>query len=349
MLEREVAIYKELQKFSFQVAFVTYGIATDLRFAGQIPNIQILCNKWNLPAPLYEFLIPLLHRSQINNCDIIKSNQSNGADVALRAAQLWKKPMIARSGYSWTEFLERGSSSNQKELAKAQRIEHEVFSTATKIVVTTQAMKERIRAQYDIDQERIAIIPNFVLSDQFIPTDFPSILNRLCFVGRLVPQKNVHNLIRACKGLDIELVIVGDGPQRDELEAFSNEINVSTTFLGNRPHSELPEILRMSTIFLLVSHYEGHPKTLLEAMSCGLPVIGANSPGIREVIQHGETGLLCDPHPASIREAIERLLQDRQLSKKLGRNARKHILEEFSLQKVTEIEVKVIQEILRAD
>ena len=66
--------------------------------------------------------------------------------------------------------------------------------------------------------------------------------------------------------------------------------------------------LTKSTIFVLPSFYEGHPKALLEAMSCGAPVLGADSPGIRELIRHGNTGYLCGTDLRSIRVALEELL-----------------------------------------
>src|SRR3546814_18364330 len=81
-------------------------------------------------------------------------------------------------------------------------------------------------------------------------------------------------------------------------------------------------MINAGRIFVLPSSYEGHPKTLLEAMACGAAVIGTDVPGIREVIEDGRTGLLCAPTAAALRDAIERLLSDEPLRRRLGGHAR---------------------------
>ena len=88
------------------------------------------------------------------------------------------------------------------------------------------------------------------------------------------------------------------------------------------------------------------PKTLLEAMACGLPVIGTNVEGIKEVIRHGENGFLCNTDPASIREAVIRLMEEEELREKLGRNARKTIEEKFSLDKLIDRELELYSQLV---
>jgi glycosyltransferase involved in cell wall biosynthesis len=111
-------------------------------------------------------------------------------------------------------------------------------------------------------------------------------------------------------------------------------------------HHQLPEMIRQSTLFALVSPHEGHPKSLLEAMSCGVAVLGADSPGIREQIQHAETGWLCGTDAQSIRAGIQHLLANPALREKLGRNARRFIEENYSIDKIVELEHSLLQKIL---
>jgi glycosyltransferase involved in cell wall biosynthesis len=115
---------------------------------------------------------------------------------------------------------------------------------------------------------------------------------------------------------------------------------------GNLPHHQLPEMIRQSAIFALVSTQEGHPKSLLEAMSCGAAVLGADSPGIREQIVHGETGWLCGTDPQNIRAGIQHLLGDPQLRQRLGANARRFIVHNYSLEKIVEMEYNLLNEIV---
>jgi glycosyltransferase involved in cell wall biosynthesis len=97
-------------------------------------------------------------------------------------------------------------------------------------------------------------------------------------------------------------------------------------------------------VFILPSHFEGHPKTLIEAMACGLPVIGADTPGINNLIRHGETGFLCGTEPEQIREAIVSVLGDAGLRQRLGRNARDEAMATFSLDAIVQKELAVLEE-----
>jgi glycosyltransferase involved in cell wall biosynthesis len=81
-------------------------------------------------------------------------------------------------------------------------------------------------------------------------------------------------------------------------------------------------------------------------MSCGLPVIGTDSPGIKELIDHGVNGYLCGTDSESIENAIEELISRPKLRKKLGRNARQFTVENFSLDRIVEMELELYREIL---
>ena len=74
-------------------------------------------------------------------------------------------------------------------------------------------------------------------------------------------------------------------------------------------------------------------------MACGLPVIGTDVPGIRELIRHGETGYLCGTSPQELREAIKTVLGDRKLQERLGRSARAFVVEHFALEKIVPLEL----------
>ena len=82
-------------------------------------------------------------------------------------------------------------------------------------------------------------------------------------------------------------------------------------------------------------------------MSCGLPVLGADSPGIRDIIQHGVNGWLCDTDSESIRISIEYMLNNQNLCKKLGNNARTFVIKHFSLEQIVEKELELIKEIVK--
>lgn len=346
MFEREVAVYQRLQEQGIQVSFVTYGDASDLRYAGRIPGICILCNRWHLPRRYYERWLPLLHGWYLWPADVYKTNQTNGADVALRAARRFDKPLVTRCGYVWSRFAARQQGADSEVARQARRQEAQVFTAADRVVVTAGHMKQYIAEQYGLANGKVAVIPNYVLTDLFRPDPEGTCQpGRLCFVGRLNAQKNLFALLEAVRGLGLELEIIGDGSQREALKAAAREKELDTRFLGNRPHAKLPQHFNTAEIFVLPSLYEGHPKTLLEAMACGRPVIGTDVPGIRELIKHRETGYLCGTSAEEIRTAIQEVLADAELRARMGRNAREFVVEHFALERVVEMELALLQEL----
>lgn len=347
MLEREVAIYRALLPHIENVTFVTYGDANDLRYADHLDGIGIICNRWNLPRWLYVRLIshlyPLLWRGSV----VLKSNQVQGADIALQAAKRFGKKFIARCGYLHSEFVERQHGVDSREARLARALEQKVFVGADRVVVTTLPMQHAVVHRYQVPVDRVTIIPNYVDTDIFCPKpDDDHSSRRICFVGRLDEQKNPFALLEAIKGLDVELVIVGNGPLGEPLRMEVDTNGLPVRFLGNVPHSRLPQVLNSAALFVLPSHYEGHPKALLEAMACGLPVIGTDVPGIRELIVHDGSGCVCDTDPDSIRAAIQESLARPRASAELGRNARQYVIEHFGLDRIVEMELAVLREVV---
>ena len=346
MFDREVAIYKRLQEQGIKVSFVTYGDATDLHYADCIPGIHILCNRWGLPHRWYERLLPYLHVRDLWRADVYKTNQTDGSDLALRAAWRLGKPLVARCGYMWSRFAAWQEGADSEATKQAERQEARAFSAADRVVVTAGHMKDYIVEQYGIPGTKVVVIPNYVITNLLHPNTTTTCKpGRLCFVGRLDAQKNLFALIEAIRGLDIELEIIGDGAQREALEKAVREKGANVHFLGNLPHAELPQHFNAAEIFILPSMYEGHPKTLLEAMACGLAVIGTDVPGIREIIQHRQTGYLCGTSPTEIRRAFQDVLGDEALQEWMGGKAREYVVENFSLDRVFEMELALLQEV----
>ena len=141
--------------------------------------------------------------------------------------------------------------------------------------------------------------------------------------------------------------IIGSGPLENVLKEKARALDLDIDWKGNLPNTELPQYLNRSKIFILPSHYEGHPKTLIEAMAAGAAVIGANVPGIREVIRHGENGWLCGTDPGNIRAAITALIDSEQLRLELGRNARAFALAHYSLDTIAESELGLLETLRR--
>lgn len=147
------------------------------------------------------------------------------------------------------------------------------------------------------------------------------------FVGRLAEKKGVTYLISAMKKMDALLVIVGDGPLREELEKQAKEMKVDAAFLGAKTHEELRAIYASADIFVTPSvtaadgDQEGLGLVMLEAMASGLPVVANDSGGISQVIRNGVNGLLCqEKNVKQLSEAIASVLGDEKLYRRLCQN-----------------------------
>jgi glycosyltransferase involved in cell wall biosynthesis len=145
------------------------------------------------------------------------------------------------------------------------------------------------------------------------------------YAGRLSPEKGVAELVEAARGLN--LVVAGDGPLRDRLPGA----------LGMVPHDELERLLGRAAVVVCPSRREGFGVVCAEAMAHGRPVVATAVGGLLDLVVDGETGLRVPPRdPAALRAAIDRLLADPELRRRLGAAGRERIRERFSWQASTD-------------
>jgi len=339
ILGREATLYQRLQQRNAEVSFVTYGGRGDQLYTDEIPGIRILSNSLDLPASLYQMKLQLFPPKGT----VFKSNQVDGAQIALAAARRSRVAFVARCGYLLSQVQERTHGMDSQAAQAARSLERLVFTAADRVSVTTQAMSQTIQKDYQVSGDKVSVIPNYVDIDRFRPKLREANKRaRIGFVGRLAWEKNLMHLIDAVTGLDVDFVLVGQGPQREELAARAAANGASVSFLGRVPNTHLPGILNNWDAFVLPSFYEGHPKAVLEAMACGLPVIGTRVQGIVELIADGETGLLCETDAGSIRQALERIAEDGALRTKLGQNARRYVEKHFALERVVDMEMAML-------
>jgi len=343
MLDREAALYRYLMDRGLKVSFVTYGDASDLAYSRMLGKINILCNVSGRTLEEYEQDILASHGEALSCADIIKTNQTYGALTALKVAQQLSKPLIARCGYMWSANASREHGHDSPQAQQAFNTEQKVFSEADAVVVTTPGMEADVIARIPQAQGRTHVIPNYVDTDQFRPSTHPETPETILFVGRIAPEKNLEKLLEAVSPLEATVRIIGEGQLRPALQKRFAHLGDRIIWEGNIPNREMPRCMNEATIFVLPSQYEGHPKALLEAMACGRPVIGADSPGIREIIEHGRTGLLSETDPTHLRAALRELLNDSHLGTRLGTGARKFLLEHYSLARIGGVEMNLLE------
>lgn len=347
IVDREVGQYLSLLPHVNKITFVTYGDAQDLAFSEHLGEIEVICNRWRLPIKLYEFLITNIYPFYWKKPWVTKSNQVEGALLPLKTAKRYGQKFLARAGYLLSNIEIWFEGKNSVKAQKILKIEQVVFYNANYSIVTIDSMRETLVERYGVNREKIRVIPNAIDVETFrVIDEIESQPKHIYFVGRLREEKNVRAIIEAVEGLDVVLHIIGNGDWRTELEALVEEKKLPVKFLGNIPNHKLPEYLNRGDIFVLASHLEHHPKALLEAMACGRAVVGSNVMGINDIIRHEENGLLCEVDALSIHNALERLLHDVDLRKRLGVNARAYVVEHCAHERVTSLELDLLKELI---
>lgn len=345
-LDREIKPYQWLTRDFDKINFLTYGKKDDLEYQNLFSEkIKILPNRQRIPSLIYSFLLPFLYWKELKEVDILKTNQVSGSWPAVMAKLLFRKKLIVRQGRQWSVFAEKGGTKQWK-MPMIRFLEKLAYKNADVIIVASEREKKFIEQKYNILPEKIKYIPNYIDIDLFKPLNIPK-ENRICCVAKLEKQKNLFNLIKASSNLGMKLIIFGSGSLKKELENFAKRLKADVEFRGNIPNQELPGELNKSKLFVLSSFYEGCPKALLEAMACGLPVIGTEVEGTKEIIKHKENGYLCQTSAESIQSAIKEVLANEELQKKISFNARKTIIENFSLNKLLEKEIEIYNKILQ--
>lgn len=145
-------------------------------------------------------------------------------------------------------------------------------------------------------------------------------------VGRLVRQKYQECLIRAVQGLDVTLILIGDGELRERLTGLVRRLRMENRveFIRAIPHAEMPRYYRAADIFAVATHYEGFCIPVLEAMAAGLPVVASGIGPIEELV--GDAGFLVENRPEAFAEVLGQLIKDPALRKDMGERARRKAL-----------------------
>ena len=186
---------------------------------------------------------------------------------------------------------------------------------------------------------------------QPVPATLPPAARRRIVVPRRLFQKNgVEYLVRAMpyitSRLDVEAVLIGDGPERPRLEALARDLGVETrlVFLGARPHEEMPGLLRSGELAVFPSLMEATSVAALESMACELPVVATRVGGLPEIVDE-EVGALCAPaDPEGLARAVVGLLERRDLGS-LGARARARVLECWSNDRLVERHLEIYREL----
>ncbi len=266
--------------------------------------------------------------------DVVQCFQWRPALIGMAAARVARRGRIVAGRRSAP--VERGARALLEDL---------VVRFADRVVVNAEALRPRGAAAARTD-----VIPSGVDTDVFRPrADFRAVARArigvdpahpvIGTVGRLERRKGTDVLVAAAaelvkKGLpDLRVVVVGDGPLRDELPLLAARLGIADRvhMLGDR--SDVPEMLAALDVFVLPSRSEGMSNALLEAMASALPVVATAVGGNPEAVSAETTGMLIPPDdPTTMADAVLRLVTSPALASELGRAARRRVEERYGAQ-----------------
>jgi glycosyltransferase involved in cell wall biosynthesis len=295
-------------------SFRHYGIAYGDGVVGNLrrrPWLSVL-----LPAMLASFVRE--SRRAARDADLVHAHWLPVGWVASRTG----RPVVVQLWGTDVELARRARWLARRVLRRAR------------IVVC--ASQELAAAARELGAGDVRVIPNGIDVPDTVadPEEPPHVL----FAGRLSKEKGVRELVAATRGMP--LVVAGDGPLRDEVRGG----------LGMVPHDELLRLYERAAVVVCPSHREGYGVVCAEAMAYGRPVVASAVGGLRDLVVDDETGILVPPGDVeALRNALERLLHDPALRRRLGEAGRRRALEQLSWDRAVRSIVDAYEDAARSE
>jgi glycosyltransferase involved in cell wall biosynthesis len=295
---------------------------------------------------IYTLAMPLLHGRDLARCSVLRVFQVLGAMPAVIARRRHGVPFVTTYGFWYARLA--GSPATRMLRSVVERL---ALAAAAGVIVTTPELGRAIAARVPAD--RVHLIPNGVDTILFRPAPASRRTPRtLLYVGRLSEEKNLATLVDAAAKLagrfDVRVLLVGGGPCAEALRRQAQALSVALEILGFVDHRRVPGLLAGADAFVLPSFTEGHPKVLLEAMSCGVPCVASDVSGNRAILADGETGLLFDPRDAGALAArLEHVLARKDEARRLGERARAEVVASYDLAALVAREIALLRRVGR--
>ncbi len=181
------------------------------------------------------------------------------------------------------------------------------------------------------------------------------------FIGRLVQEKGIEELLLAMRTVveripRAKLLVIGDTLETDRDQTATvrirqiisaNKLDEVVRFVGHR--EDIPELLALMDLFVLPSHREGMPRSIIEAMAAGKPVVATNIRGCREEVVHGVTGFLVPlKDPVALAQSIIAILRDAELARRMGDLGRERAIDEFDESLALDRQINVYTKLVKA-
>lgn len=258
--------------------------------------------------------------------------------------------MAARTAFWINEFfgISFSFTAHANDIFAPQEFEvslEKLVSAARTVVVVSNYAADFLKERFPDNAAKIHRIYNGLDLSQFKRADFSNPVATIVAIGRLIDKKGFADLVRACgllkkRGREFRCEIIGEGP--NDLRAPISELGLEShvTLAGPKTQQEIIAQLAGATVLVLPSVVDPDgardnlPTVIMEAMAAGLPVVSTSVGGIPEMVVYDETGLLVPPaDPVALADAIERVIVDPVLAKRLGEAGRTRAERLFSIER----------------
>lgn len=266
--------------------------------------------------------------------DIVATHSSKAGIIGRLAAKSLRIPSIFTAhGWSFTE----GIPNPQKALY--QLIEKLVGTITNGVIAVSEYDKQLAIRRKVIPEGKITSIQNGVHNCPMKPPQLFNNVPRLTMIARFdFPKKQISVLesLSRLQHLEWTMYFVGDGAEKKKAEQYAKELGIAHRVVFEGWRKDVVTVLEETDVFILISLYEGLPLSILEAMRAGLPIIAADVGGVKEAVK-AENGVLVetDDHNG-LKNAIERLIKDKDLRTQMGAKSRKLFEEKFTFEKMME-------------
>ncbi len=278
-------------------------------------------NIFNLPSikyPLYnnaEMILPslsLIETLKNFQPDIIHYHDPFLASImALMVSKYFKKKVVGTIHVDPKHVSEYSVKIDNGVLAKALVGFVSRFSDA---LIFVSRYQRKVYASY-LKRKGFYRVIYPGIPDYFFLNDTPVFGKRIITVSRLAPEKNLKFAFKVMslvqKEIKVEYIVVGDGPERENLKNYAKKVGLDVKFLGNIKREKLPELYKSSSLFFLPSKTETFGLVFAEAMACGLPIVALNAGAAPEVVK--DAGFICKENEIEVKNAIIKLLNNKSL------------------------------------
>jgi glycosyltransferase involved in cell wall biosynthesis len=308
----------------------------------KIPGLNLLTNGHTSRITLGVHLIPGRFTYLLKQYDIIHFHEAEFSFPFF--SFLVRKPKILHLHYINYEYFKRYHLSRM------------ILRNVADIYISLTRQMTKELTELGVPENKIINLPNAVNIKSFSPKGEKE-ENLLLYVGRLFSKKGVHVLLKSLRYLKKPVRLVVIGPMESTkycqeilklIEKLNQETKHEIKYLGPlNPGAEITRWYQKATMLVTPSIYEAFGVVLLEALSCETPVVATTVGGIPEIVQNHKNGLLVPPNdPLKLAEAIQYLLDNKDIRTRMGREGRNWVTESFSLETSTKKLYNIYQKLL---